>query len=94
MLDALTSRDSVNPCSEPARSIALHDLVATGCARRKVRATLGRLGATRPRLRAGSSRVARGLYRLKRGQDCELERERAHACKLVQAREPSITKYH
>ena len=38
--------------------------------------------------------VARGLYRPKREQDCELERERAHARKLVQARERGITKYH
>jgi len=52
---------------------------------------LVRLGAA---LDQAARDVARELYRPKREQDCELERERAHARELVRAREPSNTKHH
>jgi len=46
-----------------------------------------RLGAA---LDQAARDVARGLYRPEREQDCELERERAHARKPVRARERGL----
>jgi len=52
---------------------------------------LARLGAA---LCQAARDVVRWLQRPGAEQDCELERERAHARKPVRARQPSITKYY
>jgi len=53
-----------------------------------------RPGPAQPRLRVSGSLPCSRALEVWRKEDCELERERAHARKPVRARERGITKYH